>query len=1698
MIKLLWKTVTEVLMICRDNGTYIELRDLAALGKAAAECISAVGTVKASRIAEGLLSDLRRIKRASSEIEERYGGGSDVPKAAEWLLDNRYIAEREGLDASYALKGGQRLPKDEKHGCSALETAVSVLVSAGRGEITHERISAFLDGYQKSRILSEGELRVFIPVLKAAITALLKSNCEGDIESDAAAEVMENVFSSLRFLEGYDALGLLESVNRIDAVLRTDPAGVYSKMDEETRIAYRAEVSKLAKKHGIGEYDAAKRATELAEKNDCHVGQFLFREPLGEKKRKKNGGTYIASTVLLTLFLTLLPGIVLENAAVTFLLLFPVWEMVKNLIDFAVTRLVLPVRLPRLDLEGGIPPEGKTICVISVLVTGKESARDAVRMLEEYSITNRDAGNNLKFGLLADLKEADNKSAPGDRELTDFASEEIGKLNRKYGERFYLLMRGRTKCPSSGKYMGWERKRGAILELVRFLKGKPSGITVRAGDVSALEGTAYILTLDSDTRLTAGAAVQLVGAAMHPLNRPVINGKGTVTEGYGILQPRVSTELKSAVRSDFTRIFAGQGGIDPYGGSVSDVYQDLCGSGSFVGKGLINADVYYKCLDSRFPADRILSHDILEGAFVGCGYMSDTELADSCPPKVVSYYRRMHRWVRGDWQNIVYLGRRIRDAEGAVTPNPLSDLNKWKIFDNLRRSLTPVFTLAALVIAMLSEWQVFGWAALAAVLSAFSNLLITSAALLFRQRSGVRFLSGLISGFGGILMQTVIRLMFLPYEAWICISAILLSLYRMAVTKRNLLQWTTAADSDRETGSGAAYYYRKMAACPAAGIAVLLLTPYPPACAVGIVWLLTPFYAWALSKGIEHTKQVSRRDRRYLVSAAGDIWRYFEDFVTPADSFLPPDNWQEHPASGAAHRTSPTNIGLALLSSLAAVDLELAPKEKALGIIENIMTAVRRLPKWNGHLYNWYDTKTCKVLEPAYVSTVDSGNLAGCLIALREGLTEFKEHRLAAMAEDLYKAMSFTPLFDLKRGLFYIGWDAVKNRPAKSYYDLLASEARQTGYVAIAKGDVPRKHWRKLSRAMVSYNGYCGMASWTGTMFEYLMPDLLLPCYRDSLLYESAKFCVYVQKHNKRTPVWGESESAFFSFDPALNYRYKAHGVQKLALKRGLDADNVVSPYSSFLALNVDFRSAVSNLKALEQLGAVGKYGFYEAVDFTPPRTCGEELKLVRTFMVHHLGMSIVSIDNALNEGVMQKRFMRDTNMASFSELLQEKIPTGAVVLSRKPGKTPQKPERAHGGEWVREYGSREPRAPACCLLSNGAYTVMLSDSGGSRSLWRGLDVTRFVPEQDSEHRGIRIDIISSEGETCLNPGFAVQPGVEFGAEFSGSQGKLSARTGKAAAAVAVRVPGDENGELRVISLNRTDSTPLDGILRISFTPVLAKAADFEAHPLFSKLSLEAAVKDERLVIKRRSRGNDKAVYLCTACDSPVTWSVEGGEERGNPTVMKRWSTEMKATASIPFSLSPDSEETVRFAMGVGDTEASAVSAAESILISRETGGSRLDRSAAELGLSPAGVKAAMEHLTELVYAADKRRERSADIIQNTEGREGLWRFGISGDLPILTAEVTGEDELPGAAELLKQHSLLKDNGMDFDLVLILNDNGDYMMPRRRAAAEWLRRSGREYLIGAKGGVHLIDGSSPNVGVIRAMSDKIADLKGKY
>ncbi len=1617
---------------------------------------------------------LAALRDSQRRVSAWSAGNGAVPPAAEWLLDNWYLAQREGSESVRAFRRAGSLP--------AVNVGTKVLRVQEAGEafvsacpaLDGPSLKAWLDGVQAVAPLTERELSLVVPAVKLALLERLAaaareleeelSQTEPDREGLLAAE-MRTIFTAFRSLTAANLGELLEQSSRVEQLLRQDPAGVYPAMSDASRRAYRSEVSRLARRTGVSEVETAARAVALAQEGtERHVGYWLFVRPLGANKRTPTGGGYIGAVAGLTLLAALLPAVQAGSVWGSLLLLLPVSEIGKNVLDFFLLRFRRPRPVFRMALEGGVPREGKTLCVVTCLLSDEDSGPALAARLERFRLANRDAGEQVRYGLLADLPDSDLPLGDAGRRRVEQAKKAVEGLNRRYGGGFYLLYREPSFQPRDERYQGWERKRGALLELTRLLRGRPTGLRVVAGEAAALRGTRYVITLDADTDLNVGTARELVGAMLHPLNRPEVDPRRrVVVQGYGLLQPRIDVDLPAANRSQFSRAFAGLGGVDPYGSSASDLYHDRFDQATYTGKGIFDVEAFSSCLEGRFPEGRILSHDLLEGSYLRAGFVSDVALTDGYPSQVTAYFARMHRWVRGDWQLLPWLGGQVKNEAGKKVRNPISPLAKWKLLDNLRRSLVPVATLAALLLGLCGHGRLLAVAAGAAVLSALSNLLLSGAELAVRGGRGAhnRYHSAILAGPGGWIVQTLLQLLFLPIQAWTCASALLTALWRMTVSRRGLLDWVTAADTGRRKGS-LWDDFRRLWPATAIGLLTALCAQVPIGMAVGLVWAASPAFAWAMSRPLDEKREAAQEDRAFLLHEAGLMWRYFDRWIREEDHFLPPDNVQEMPAVGPARRTSPTNLGLSLLCCLAAADLELAPRRRSLERIEGMLASMEGLEKWHGHLYNWYDTEHARPLRPRYVSSVDSGNLCACLIALTEGLEEWGEHELARRAAALASDMDLSALYDGERKLFSIGYDLEQGALTQGWYDLMASEARLLSYVAVARGEVEPRHWRRLSRALVGRQGYCGMASWTGTMFEYFMPHLLLPCEPNSLLYESLAFCVCEQRARgaKAGVPWGISESAFYALDGTLTYQYKAHGVQALALKREMDRELVVSPYSSFLALALVPASATRNLRRLRDLGLEGTYGLCEAADFTPGRETGPEgFRPVRTYMVHHLGMSLLSVDNLLRDNVMQRRFLADPAMGAYRELLQEKVPVGAQPMKKeREEERPRRPRYQPAPGWSRTGTGAVGRAPVCHLLSNGNYTALVTAGGGGWSKLGGVRLTLDGIAFALEREGTALPLLPRDGGDELTWTFASGT-----AEYTVQQKDftLNCRT---------MVPEDGDGELRELTLDwHGPAGP--GTLTAFLRPVLAPWGDYEAHPAFSRLSLQSAGLGDGVLFTRRPGRGGKAPTLAVLWDGPAKWDTNRERVAGRTV---RPSGPQEGAVLDPclslrrrLDLEPGKRYRLCLALGAGDQERAVLTAQGLLTGTMDRPASRLDQLCRQYQMTREETLQAFALLDRLVKPTEAGR------LGRTEGQSALWPFGISGDLPLWTAEPAGpEDE----AALLARHGLLTGLGWPNDLALLLPEEGDYRRPALSALMEALRSAGAEAFLGAKGGVHLVRG----------------------
>ena len=1586
----------------QNLSLYIEDKRLREYAASTARLLRPTGQGGGAAASRQLRSCLRTIRRCHDAVQRRYRNQAEIPAACEWLLDNWYLVRREYLSAVGAIRRAKRLRLCEE-GLMIFALCRS-LVRAGLGKAEEERCKSFLDGFQSITVLRRAELALFPACMQAACLSELAAVCREmpySADLDTLAVRLEALFGTLRLFSQLDTEKLLESADVTAAILDADPDGVFPRMDRESRQDYLRRVEKQARRAGMEEHLYARKLIGAAKAENRHVGCYLYHEPLPGAEL-----LYIGANLVFTLLTALGLGLSLESGPAALLLLLPVSELVKRLIDTVLSRLLPIRRLPRLDPAGGVPAEGRTLCVLSVLLTDEKSAAEAARRLEELRFACRREGKNLRFGLLADLPEAESAETPQDGAILAAAVEEIHRLNRQYAGGFYLFTRPRRF--DGERWTGRERKRGALLELCRLLCDRESELTV-TGDRDALAGTRFLLTLDSDTRLYPGAAGDLIAAMLHPLNAPRLDReRGVVTAGHGILHPRLDTDLGSANETDFSLVFAGPGGSDPYGGSCGELYMNAFDRGGFAGKGLIDVRSLLSCSEKRIPEGRILSHDAPEGALLRGGFVGDAAFSDRFPARPLAYFKRLHRWVRGDWQNLSFL----------FSP-ALAAIDRWRLFDSLRRSLLPPMTLLAMLAGFLLPGQPLVISALAALLALTGRIFRTLAEAGLRRREGPRprHYTRVITGFGGAIVQCFLRLWLLPFESWICLSAAATALWRMLVSHRHLLQWQTAAQAE-QSGHGLGSHLRPLWQSMLLGLGLLLFSPAILGRSAGLLWLLSPLAAWALSLPARKESVLSTADRAWLRQAAADQLAFFLRYCTAEDHFLPPDNYQEQPLKGLAHRSSPTNLGLGLLSFVAACDLGILRQEEAAERIGRILATMETMPRFGGHFYNWYDTRTLCPLEPAMISTVDSGNLCAALIALRQALLEYGEIQLAARAAAFIDSMDFSPLYDAARGLFYICYDPAAQRGLGGWYDLLASEAMLTSYLAIARGEAPVRRWRRLSRAQLQKDGYRGLASWTGTMFEYLMPALFLPYPHGSLLGESARFCVYAQRRQVFAgKPWGISESAFYSLDPALNYRYKASGCAALALRRGQDRDMVVAPYASFLALSVSASAAVRNLRRLERFGARGRLGFFEALDFTPIRCRRVQGELVACWMAHHAGMSILAAANALCDGSIRRRFLRDPAMGGFRLLLEERFFDSGPILRRELSRAPERPPRQPAEGWRRSGGPEEPRA--ACLLSNGVWHLRAGSDGELRAKYGELPVY----ERPS------LSLLLGQSRIPLLP----DGGARWA--FSEEQAVYEAPAGVSLSlAAAVGEPGER------WMLQRRGEHSENAVLELSLPLRLCARRDWLAHPAYWSLGITAETRERSLLLHRLPRAGDPGLYLCVLCDREALFDFDA------PLLRVR----------VPLTRQAAPAGGLRLALCVGRKAGEACGGAERIL-QGEAGGRMVSAVSAHLQLSAEETGAAMSLLPAL--------ERP---LKGAAPRAALWPHGISGEQPLICCRADAKEALP----LLRRFLLLKSCGLEAELVYLSDEQGEYRRPLENRLRRALAELGVEALLGTQGGVH--------------------------
>ena len=1755
-----------------------------------------------------------------------------------------------------------------------------------------------------------------------------------------------NAFTSLRQLTLLDWREMFEILSQVEQILRRDPSGTYSMMDFATRNRCRQVVEELACNSAQSEEQIAQRvinlaaqsAQQLSDELRGHVSTWLIGEGRTELANllscretlrhrflsyvyiHHTPGYLLTVAATLILLTTLIAGFGLPSGLLSlgplgsgFGLLFVLLagvsmsQLAIEAVNYLVTRFLPPRCLPKMDFqESGIPDDFRTLVVVPVMLVDEKSIDNEVEKLEIRYLANKEA--NLLFSFFSDYTDAETPARDNDASLLQKAVEAIEAMNARHGNgRFFLFHRERIWSESEQKYIGWERKRGKLEELNSLIDGtrpESAPALVHVGDPLQLVDIRFVITLDSDTRLPHSTARRLVETLAHPLNQPRFDAAGAVKEGsYTIIQPRVSPTLESSNRSLFSRLFSDPVGVDPYSSAIADVYQDLSGEGSYHGKGIYDVRAFNRLLSGRFPAERILSHDLIEGAYVRVGLASDIELFDDFPSHYQVYSNRVHRWVRGDWQIASWIFSHVPQPEGGHRKNPLSVLNRWKILDNLRRSLVPVATVGLLAVSWFISARTAGVVTLVVLLQLLFHAVSHHFTMVTNGKS-LRHLS--ISKLRHELLRAAADATLLPSQAAVSVDGAIRACYRCLVSGRHLLEWKSEA-----TGRSAPWWKSLFVLTFIFGsilslvLGIAVWQASPESLVWSIPWLTVWFFAavlgWYLNRDVilQPKKPLTDESIRFLRLVSRRTWRYFASFVNTGTNWLPPDNYQVAHQDSLAMRTSPTNIGLWMTSVLGAFDSGYLTINQVIDKLFSTMATINQLQHHRGHLLNWYDIRTLAPLEPRYVSTVDSGNMLGCLWTLEQGLEEmihspflganalagwadtielFKEEpavahlysgfqdilaehldsrqtpptdilslirsqrsmedlisritdasatddwaeelseqmaawtlnrrrylrwieilaekseeelaplgaeflfatrhdlqqapSLAALASGRIETMTLLKrfdttssdispalltwldrateafakaqwlagetlsqlkslavsisklsaemkmnfLYDRGRKLFAIGYNVSTNCLDTSRYDLLASEARFGSFVAIARGDVPLDHWFAMGRIYGSLGLKRVLLSWTGTMFEYLMPLLFQRSYPHSLLDKAAREAVSTQiAYGRKNGVpWGISESAYANLDLNKTYQYKAFGVPSLSLKGGSEDQLVVSPYAALLALNIVPSETVKNMKRMAALGLLGDFGFYESMDFSrQTQRHGKSGIVVEAYMAHHQGMAFLALTNFLHGEPFSRRFHSDSRVRAFEALLQERIPS-LPPLHLTPAR--HREQVLLGEDAVSAEGSiftsSHTLTPRSLLLSNGDFSLMVTNNGGGYSQWRNLELTRWRSDQTCDGMGMFCYIYEPENDFLWSASY--QPvgtdAVDCSAEFTLDRAVFRRVYEDLHSEMEVIVSQEDNVEIRRITLinrsSRDRTLDMTSYAELSLAPHNAD----RQHPAFNKLFIETeALRNEQILLASRRMRSTTDTPLVVAHSfllndngdnftSPPDWQFETDRSRfigrghtlANPMGARQDLGSSEGFVLDPvlsvkqrLTLKPGQRTRIVMLFAAGETREEVLLLMDKYSLSHavERAMDFAWRSAQlqlqVLQIQPDEARRFQQLAGHLLFPNRLLRAPDKILQENRKGQSGLWPYSISGDLPLALVIIGEVRDLSLVRQMLQAHTYWRMQGLSTDLLVLNEELAGYRRPLQERLEQMIQVYAPEAASERRGSVYLLQSS---------------------
>jgi len=1560
-------------------------------------------------------------------------------------------------------------------------------------KITDESLDELVNIYEQRNYMKSVEFDFIKHIISLSALIKIKQLIKaGNEDFDSFHHAVGVIYSA----EQLDISCLIQKKNRLEMLFNSEPAAIYQLQNEKTKNYYRYMISKMSR---LSKQDELTLAREIIARSNegeksKHIGFMLYSEYEKYSNRNTRKSLHLKSLYVVSVLFALLISFLSKNLYILILIIFPIIEIVRPMIEFLLLKGVEIDIPPRLDFKNKIPKEHKTLVVISTLVPEISELSSFKSKIENLVISNNNG--EIFYVVLADLKQAQTQTLSKDKETLGGTDKVVKELNRLYDNKVLMVVRNREYSQTQKAFIGRERKRGAISDLAEIVMGKVTHQEHICGDINILKGAKYMLTLDYDTGVLFDSIVDFVELAAHPVNAPVLDKeKGIIKSGYGIICPKMTLDLKETFKTPFIRLVGGVGGTSYYETGCADFYQDIYQNSIFSGKGLINIEAFYSVMEKGFQPETVLSHDIIEGLFLRVLFARDIEVIDGFPSNATGFFKRFHRWIRGDFQNIPFLFKNLF-VDNERYKNPLSKIDKYKIFDNLRRELTPVFSLACILFASFSGKRLSITLFFIAILSVIAPYLfsifinvIKGSITAFTTRTYSKTLS-IISE---LLVKSIVYLMLLPQLVFVTLDASIRAIYRRFVSKKNMLEWMTAAQVQgqaSEISNEIKYYFP----CIVSSI-ILALSPHLFFKIFGIIFTFSLLFVHITGKQVKEIKlAISKEKRDVLTSDVRQMLMFYNNYCNQENNFLPPDNVQEAPVFRIAHRTSPTNIGLMLLSILTARDLDFITTDMLFTSISKTINTVEKLEKFNGNLFNWYDTKTTRVLEPAFVSTVDSGNLVCSLVCLKEGLKEYQnEHNemqeLINRIEVIIDQTDLSCLYDKKKMLFTIGYDRQCDSYCNSHYDMLMSEARMTSYFAVAKGIVEKKHWGTLSRTL-SRQGCCntGPMSWTGTMFEYFMPELLLKCYRGSLGYEGLKYCIHCQKNRvKKLDIpYGISECGIYQFDSQLNYQYKANGVQRVALKRGMNEDLCIAPYATYLTLSLDFESAYDNLQRLNEMKLKGRYGFYEAVDYTRKRVGDSNLQVIKSFMAHHIGMSVVAVNNAINQNIMQKRFLRDMDMRKATELLQEKMQVGEVVFFDQIKREKAVEEQKKLEEF---QGQLNPRNPKVKVINNGEISSIICDSGVSFIKRGNTDITRRTTDLLRNPIGT-FCFISYDG---IQKSLTYAPTYDdynlYETSFDRHCARFYADFDQIKSEIEVSQHRILPCEQRIISLKNISQKPIDATMLIYVEPSLFGFMDDATHKAFSKLFVNITYDYENKIIvaTRKKRGTEEIIYMAVGFREDIDFEVESNREnvfdRGNVQSVSRdiFTKKIIETTGVPdpciairFLFDMQKNECKEFTMitAISKNKSDAINHIISLRKEDQIDECTACKSNLEYGSLSHRISGML--LPQILFQKRDTNIKEQAIRDNVLGIPALWSLGISGDYPIVLVEVLTENDTERVKEYAKCFSQLRLCGIEFDLVYIYSSNNSKCATKKIIKDLVMKLCGND-VINKRGGVYIFE-----------------------